>query len=124
MKLRKLKILVVDDDREFRRLLVSTLSNEGMIVSEANCGLDAIKSLSKNAVDLVLSDVQMPRGNGYELLAEIKKISPTLPVILMTGSLAIITPEKTVGAIAVLEKPLDLRSLAETVLGICREIAG
>jgi NtrC-family two-component system response regulator AlgB len=78
-------ILVVDDDRNIRRMIAATFDAGGHRVTEADSAEQALKLFSEATADLVLSDVRMAGMNGFGLLTELKRLSPTLPVIMMTA---------------------------------------
>ena len=78
------QILMVDDDADFREELRDCL--DGYTVIEAANGADALAILKKpNAIDLVILDAVMPQISGTEVLREIKKIKPSLAIIMLTG---------------------------------------
>jgi len=78
------QILVVDDDAEFREELRVCLDDYTVV--EAANGLEALNILKKpNAIDLVILDAIMPMISGTEVLREIKKIKPSLAIIILTG---------------------------------------
>jgi len=79
------KILVVDDEPLIRDLLRDILKEEGYEVSIAKEGLSALKKIKKEEVDLVITDVKMPGLDGIKLLKEIKKVSPSTLVIVITA---------------------------------------
>ena len=78
-------ILIVDDDDLICQLLRDLLSRHGLSVIVALDGFEALKALTSETIDVVLTDVNMPGMNGIVLMEEIKKLSPDLPVIIMTG---------------------------------------
>ncbi|MDP8205685.1 MAG: diguanylate cyclase [Candidatus Electryonea clarkiae] len=79
-------LLVVDDDSEVRGLMRQVLEAEGTYdIIEAEDGIDALEKLEQNTFDMVISDVKMPNMDGIELLKEIRKTSPDLPVIIATA---------------------------------------
>ena len=81
------KILVVDDERDLRALVVRILTSQGYRTIEANNGADALDLAVKHRPNLVLSDVMMDCGSGFmlrEMLLEDKKTA-SIPVVLMTG---------------------------------------
>ncbi len=84
---RKLRVLVVDDDRSFRKYLTMIFEERGYFVIEAKNGNEALQILSENSVDVVFSDVQMPNGNGIELCQEAKRRWPEIPLFLMSGAI-------------------------------------
>ncbi|HEX8980083.1 MAG TPA: sigma-54 dependent transcriptional regulator [Parasulfuritortus sp.] len=82
---RRPKMLVVEDDAALREALTDTLELAGHRVVAAPDGESALAILGREAVDLVLSDVQMPGIDGHELLRRSKAIKPGIPFILMTA---------------------------------------
>jgi two-component system KDP operon response regulator KdpE len=76
-------ILVVDDEPQIRRVLRSTLSVRGYVITEAKTGEEALDSLSKERPDLILLDVNMPGMGGLEACREIRRGSDT-PIIMLT----------------------------------------
>ena len=78
-------ILVVDDEEMMRNLLEKILSREGYQIATAENGQAALDLLSGRRFDIVISDMKMPRMNGFELLKAIKKDHPRTGVIIMTA---------------------------------------
>jgi DNA-binding NtrC family response regulator len=79
------QILVVDDEDMIRHFAARILTAEGYQVVQAADGADALELLNGHAVNLVLSDVMMPRLNGIQLLEHLSVAQPGLPVLLMSG---------------------------------------
>ncbi len=88
-------ILVVDDEVNYLTVMEALLSEAGHEVITAPSGLEALKIAAGTDLDLVLTDMKMPKMNGLELLAELQRLYPDLPVIIMT---AYGTVEKAVAA--------------------------
>ncbi len=86
-KPREKRVLVVEDSITSRILLKGILESAGYLVNTAVDGLDAMKLLKKEAFDLVVSDIEMPRMNGFTLTSEIRadKKLAALPVVLVTS---------------------------------------
>lgn len=110
-------MLVVEDDVQLREAIIDTLTLDHIRVSEACCGEEAIAFLSKNSVDMILSDVSMAPVGGFELLAHVKAKYPSVPMVLMTAYGEV---EKAVqaiqqGAMDYLVKPFEVDVLLETV---------
>ena len=84
-RLRGLRILVVDDDQGISRTLQEMLVADGCFVEVAEDGERALEKLEGHGFDLVLSDVVMPRMDGYELYHRVRKMYPDLPVLMMTA---------------------------------------
>jgi two-component system, cell cycle sensor histidine kinase and response regulator CckA len=79
-------ILVVDDEEMMRSLLTRTMEAEHYQVYAAGDGVEALEIMGKGfPVDLVIADVSMPRMDGRELAAELSRLHPHLPVVLISG---------------------------------------
>jgi DNA-binding response OmpR family regulator len=78
------RILIVDDDEQIRDLLEFDISSSGYITDTASNGEEGLKKALENKYDLILLDVMMPKMNGYETSAEIRKISK-VPIIMLTA---------------------------------------
>ena len=81
----KFDILVVDDEEMMRELLVDVLAMEGYTVETAENGQVAMERLKASPPLLVISDIKMPRMNGFELLKAVKESFPSMRIIMMTG---------------------------------------
>jgi two-component system alkaline phosphatase synthesis response regulator PhoP len=83
----KRKVLVVDDEEVIRKFLKIHLGKWGYEVEEASDGEEAVGRLRRENLDLLISDVLMPRKDGWELLKEVRSNQRTreLPVILLTA---------------------------------------
>ena len=106
-------ILIVDDEKNYPLVLSAVLQDEGFETLTANSGHEALAVLEHSDVDLVLTDMKMPKMDGIELLQRIKTIDAELPVIMMT---AYGTVEKAVeamqkGAYSYILKPFDNEQL-------------
>lgn len=78
-------ILIVDDEQMMRSLLQKILSREGYQVELAVDGVDALEKMALNEYHLVISDMKMPRMNGFELLKAVKSEYAHVGVIIMTA---------------------------------------
>jgi two-component system response regulator FlrC len=108
-------VLVVEDDAALREALVDTLSAAGLSALAAHDAPSALQVLASEEVGLVISDVQMPGTNGYELLSSIKQLQPYLPVVLMTayGTVAQAVAAMREGATDYIVKPFDAQALID-----------
>ena len=79
------KILVVDDEESMCQYLSILLQKEGHEVKTVNSGQEALAIVEREPIDLVMTDIQMPKMDGIQLLKGIKNIEPTTPVIIMTA---------------------------------------
>jgi len=80
-----ISILIVDDEEMMRTLLDRILSREGYKIRSAEDGVIALEVLKAEKVDIVISDMKMPRMNGFELLKIVKNEYPQIGVIIMTA---------------------------------------
>lgn len=76
-------ILVVDDEPQIRRVMRTTLTSHGYVITEAKTGEEALESIRKQRPDLVLMDVNMPGMGGIEACREIRRVSDA-PIIMLT----------------------------------------
>src|SRR5450830_1963714 len=108
-----MNLLIVDDDPTSLKLLRTQLESEGHAVFEAHDGVDALAVLERQRVDAVISDVLMPRMDGYRLCHEIRKHTQLydLPIIIYTSTYTSPGDEKLaldVGADKYLKKPVSV----------------
>jgi len=120
-----LTILVVDDDLGVCYSLRDLLREEGCVVEVATNGLDALKVLARQKVDLVLSDVVMPDLDGYDLYMEVRERYRQTPIVLMTAYFYdkdhVIKRSRLEGLQEVIfKKPVDPGRLKEIILRRCR----
>lgn len=111
------KVLIVEDDAATRRLYKFMLTNGGYPVVEAEDGVAALEQLSQHHCDLVITDMNMPRMDGMELIQAIRRDYSDLYVILIT---AFGTPDtekqaRRIGANDYLAKPFDFEELERRV---------
>ncbi|MBM4313748.1 MAG: sigma-54-dependent Fis family transcriptional regulator [Deltaproteobacteria bacterium] len=109
----KPNILVVDDEASHRIMLRAVLTADGYQVTEAADGLDAIRAVEKEAFDIILLDIRMTHMDGIEALTEIRKISPLVPVLIMTAYASVKTAVEALkaGAFDYMTKPLDIEEV-------------
>lgn len=124
MKEKKFGLLIVDDQHGVRRLLFEAFNDEGYRVRMAGGGIEALKMVSQEMPDLVLLDIKMPVMSGLETLAELRKISKDMPVLMMTayGDLEVVEQAKKLGVMHYIIKPFDLNELKMTVKGLLIEM--
>ncbi|CBA32357.1 Sensor kinase protein rcsC [Cronobacter turicensis z3032] len=110
-------ILVVDDHPINRRLLADQLGTLGYQCRTANDGVDALNVLSKNHIDIVLSDVNMPNMDGYRLTQRIRELGMTLPVVGVTANALAEEKQRCLesGMDSCLSKPVTLDVLKQTL---------
>jgi CheY-like chemotaxis protein len=105
------RILIVDDEPLVSALLRDFLAAAADVVATAASGADALRIVPAFQPNLILTDMMMPGMSGADLLDALRRAGVTVPVILMSGQ-PIAMPE---GFFGLLEKPFDLRKLAEVV---------
>ncbi len=110
-------VLIVEDDAATRRLYKFMLTNGGYPVLEAEDGVTALEQLAKHPCDLVITDMNMPRMDGMELIQAIRRDHNDVYVILIT---AFGTPDtekqaRRIGANDYLAKPFDFEELERRV---------
>ena len=80
-----LKILIAEDDRELRRLFAHVLIKNGYIVKEVGDGIEALSAMENDYYDLIISDIMMPRMDGYEFVRRLREGGNTIPVLMITA---------------------------------------
>jgi DNA-binding NtrC family response regulator len=110
-------VLVVDDEPDMRDALTAALRREGLCICTAANGVEALEKIQGQPFDLIVTDVRMPRMGGLALLQELKRTSPTIPVIMMTGYGRIEDAVEAMkaGAFDYLLKPFSLEDLKAVV---------
>lgn len=113
----KRKILVVDDQYGIRVLLCEILQKDGYQMFEAANGVQALKIVKEEELDLVLLDMKIPGMDGIEILKRIKEDKPEIGVIMMTayGELNLINEAINLGAITHFAKPFDIDDIREVI---------
>ncbi len=113
--MKKLKILVVDDDQDFAENMADTLELKGYEVQLAFNGEDAIKKFKEEDYDIAFMDIKLPGMNGVESFLEIRKLKPHAKVVMMTAYSVKQLLEEAVknGALGVLNKPFDIKQMLE-----------
>lgn len=119
------KILIVDDDPSMRYSLARMLEGEGLLLSAAKNGAEALKLTAEEKPDLVIMDIKMPGQSGLEVLRQIREKDPKALVILMTafGTTETAIEAMKFGAFDYLLKPFDvpqMRGLVERALEVSR----
>jgi DNA-binding response OmpR family regulator len=80
-----LKILVVEDDTNIRKLICAVLKQNGFEPLQANDGVQALEVMDKEHIDLVVLDLMMPKLNGYQLTRELRATWAALPILMVTA---------------------------------------
>ena len=111
------RLLLVDDDPGLLKLLGMRLVSEGYSVVTAESGPEALRTLSRDKVDLVVSDLRMDEMDGLQLFSEIQKVQPGMPVIILTahGSIPDAVAATQQGVFSFLTKPVDKDALYKAI---------
>ncbi len=113
----KTRVLVVDDDISFAESLTDILTEKGYIAVAVNSGEDALEKIKERPFDVVLMDVKMPVMDGMQTFKEIKKLSRSITVIMMTAYSMddLVHDALKEGAYGVLRKPLDIEQVIRRI---------
>jgi DNA-binding response OmpR family regulator len=119
-------VLIVDDDRDLANMLAEFIGNEGFQVVAAADAASANEMLASRPVDLVILDVMLPGRSGFDVLREIRRSKPRLPVLMLTARGEAIDRilGLELGADDYLAKPFDPRELAARIRAILRRAGG
>jgi sigma-B regulation protein RsbU (phosphoserine phosphatase) len=115
---RPFKVLVIDDDALMRMTLRAYLEDSGYSVVEAEDGEQGMELFNRERPDIVLTDLRMPKMDGFEVIARLKRDSPGTPIIAITGTGDEDTAAEAVrrGACDALLKPINDLSILEAVI--------
>jgi two-component system, NtrC family, response regulator AtoC len=110
-------VLLVDDDRAVAKVLGALLSQAGLTVHTVHSGAEALGLLRRMPIDVVVSDVRMPGMSGLELLTEVTRLCPEVPVVLMTahGTVPMAVEAMRAGAADFVLKPFDRQEILFTL---------
>ncbi len=124
---RRFRLLVAEDDRAFRELLVANLLADGHEVVAVANAVDLMDALAvslhatgSGRFDLVLSDVRMPGATGLQVFGGLTGLTQRPPVVFITafGDEEVHRKARQMGALAVLDKPIDMDELRDYVKGV------
>jgi DNA-binding NtrC family response regulator len=115
--MRRVKILVIDDDESLRRVLEYNLAQEGYAVLTASGGEQGLDLLKKEGADLVVTDVRMPGMDGLQVLEGVRKVDPNVQVIILTafGTIEMAVEAMKAGAFHYISKPFNRDELKLTI---------
>jgi DNA-binding response OmpR family regulator len=117
----KKNVLIVDDDAAIRESLRKVLHGEDYEVISAANGQEAIETLRSEKVDLMLLDLGLPVKDGWGTVIWLAQVNPRLPVIIITGRWNQRELAKKMGADALMDKPLDVPRLLQTIRELMNE---
>lgn len=116
------QILVAEDDRDLRELFCTVLSDSGYQAVPAEDGEAALEILDHQYIDLIISDIMMPKTDGYELTRQLREAGYTLPILMITakGSLADKKDGFRAGTDDYMVKPVDVHEMIWRVEALLR----
>ena len=112
-----LRLLIIDNEDEFRISISGFLSGKGYEVASAADGTEALRSLNENKFDLVIAELKMPGLNGIEFLREVQRVSPQTKVVVLTscGEWLSYLDALEAGAVEYINKPIKEDELLSAV---------
>lgn len=110
-------ILVADDDPQVLKLFTRLLTKRGYSVTPVDSGTDALETLKKEPVDLLVLDLSMPQPDGFDLLKSLRRDRPGLRILVISGYMqgALLKASEILGATASLSKTEAPESLVKAV---------
>ncbi len=118
-----IRVLLIDDEEEFRKTLATRLRMRALEVAEAGSGPAAIEAMTREVFDVVVLDLRMPGMDGIDTLKHLKKIQPRAEVIMLTGHASVETgiDGMKLGAFDYLMKPCDIDELISKIQNACKK---
>ncbi len=116
------KILFVEDEEDLTLIVADTLRGQGYDVITAANGIRGLEKFKSEGADIVVADVMMPKMDGFTMAKEIRKLSPTVPLLFLTAKSTIDDVEQgfEIGANDYLKKPFELRELIVRIKALLR----
>ena len=109
------KILLVDDEAGFAELLRDLLEMDGYEVTVAGDGVDALQKLETLTPDVIISDIVMPKMNGFEMFRQVKTAPKTssIPFLFISGfqDQRVLEEARKIGVFGILQKPIDVEQI-------------
>lgn len=118
----KNKVLFVEDEADLTRIVADTMRGIGYEVATASNGAEGLEKFKSDGADIIIADVMMPRMDGFTMAKEIRKHSPTVPLLFLTAKNTIDDVEEGFesGANDYLKKPFELRELIVRIKSLLR----
>jgi two-component system response regulator HydG len=116
-----MQILLVEDEEIFQKAMIQSLRREGFQIKPACSGKEAWEILHASSIEMILLDIGLPDYDGLDLLEEVRRMHPKMPVIIITGQASQGKERRAsrLGVSAFLSKPIHLKTLKETIYAIC-----
>jgi CheY-like chemotaxis protein len=109
-------VLIVEDDKELREMLKTSLIRQNLTVLEAENGKDAITHFKSDSTDLVITDLIMPEEDGLKVIIKLRELKPAIKIIAISGGGkagpgSYLNLAKALGADAIFSKPFSVNDL-------------
>ncbi|MBO5024524.1 MAG: response regulator transcription factor [Bacteroidaceae bacterium] len=116
------KILFVEDEEDLTLIVADTLRGQGYEVITAADGIAGLEKFKTAGADIIVADVMMPQMDGFSMAKEIRKLSPSVPLLFLTAKSTIDDIEEgfEIGANDYLKKPFELRELIVRIKALLR----
>jgi len=123
MSRRKGVVLIIDDEEEIRESIELLLNSEGLSTATAASGEEGLKKIDENSYDAVLLDLMLPGKSGIDVQKDIKRIDPTLPIIIITAIGAVETAVTAIkeGSFDYITKPWNNEKLVVIVINAIKQ---
>lgn len=117
-----INILLVEDDQKLNKLFYTVLSKQGFNVHIVNNGIEAFNILENNHIDLIISDIMMPKMDGYEFTENVRKINEDIPILMITAKDDFNSKQKSflIGIDDYMVKPIDVNEMILRVNALLR----
>ncbi|MFO7666512.1 MAG: response regulator [Desulfobacterales bacterium] len=118
-----IRLLFVDDEKDFVNVIAKRLSKKGFDVTKAFSGPEALQAMRKGDFDIAVLDLKMEEMDGIEVLKIFGKMAPGLPVIILTGHGSEVSAKEGVkfGAVEFLTKPCDFEELVNRIQSVLKK---
>lgn len=116
------KLLFVEDEEDLTLIVSDTLRGQGYEVITAADGIDGLEKFKNEGADIIVADVMMPKMDGFSMAKQIRKLSPTVPLLFLTAKSTIDDVEEgfEIGANDYIKKPFELRELIVRIKALLR----
>ena len=115
------RVLIADDDSVVRGSLAAVLESEGYLVDEARNGVEAVTRAIEHSPDLVLLDLNMPHWDGWTAFSQLDRVTPLLPIVVITARPNQYEKAVRLGVDAFMEKPLNIPTLVHAIKRLTSE---
>lgn len=114
------RVLIVDDDPEIREIVAAVLDSVGYVVTAVSGADPAIALVAKEPPDVILTDIHMPEGDGFELINAVRERGLDIPIVAMSGGSGTFGIDhleyaRKLGAVSIVDKPFRSSHLAEAI---------